>query len=48
MFSGVPTFVGQVDAATERHHIIDDDDLLVMDRSGRMCAIDGELQSARR
>jgi hypothetical protein len=41
----IPSFGGEVDTTAERHRIVDDNDLLVVDGADRMCAVDGELYS---
>src|SRR3978361_262045 len=43
--TGVPAAAGESHPAAERHRVVDDHDLLVMDRTGRVAAVDGEVQS---
>lgn len=45
MGAGVPAVKGEVDAAAEGHRVVDDDDLLMMHRTERMGAVDGEMHS---
>ncbi len=47
VLTGVPASEGEVDAAAERDGVIDDDDLLMVDRSGRVGPVDFEMHSAR-
>src|SRR4029453_17792061 len=48
MLTRVPAAGGDVDAAAERHLVIDDDYLLVMRTGGRVVGIKNQAQSAMR
>lgn len=43
MPTGVPPVDGKVKATAEGHRIVDDRDLLVMDRADRMGAVDSQV-----
>ena len=45
MRTGVPSADSEIDTTAERNFIVNDHDLLVMDRAGRMGAVDGEVHS---
>ena len=44
---GVPAMPGQVDAAAERHRVVDDDDLLVVRAADRVMVVEAEAHLAR-
>lgn len=43
--TGVPSFEGEIDAGAKRHRVVDDHDFLMMHRTDRVRAVDGEVHS---